>query len=169
MDLLIPLSILDLCHSMSRRLWYSQSPHQRWKCSASQGSCDHLVPCLPGRFAHSSADESWRGLATNSFILILPGLTFFVSKMASLRFDGYAIDYVDYPAGMEWFLKREVNLHRTVNYLSFLTSHLTNITFCRLLLLTAALLTWIRLCSLWQGQVPIMEGAPLSSMAQQWI
>ena len=45
---------------------------------------------------------------------MLPALTFFVSQMANLRFDGYAIDYVDYPAGMEWFLKRDINLHRTV-------------------------------------------------------
>jgi structural maintenance of chromosomes protein 5 len=45
---------------------------------------------------------------------LLPALTFFVSQMANLRFDGYAIEYVDYPTGMEWFLKRDINLHRTV-------------------------------------------------------
>lgn len=56
----------------------------------------------------------------NSYVIfLLPALTFFVPQMANLRFDGYAIDYVDYPAGMEWFLKRDINLHRTVNHLSF--------------------------------------------------
>ncbi|KAF8967457.1 P-loop containing nucleoside triphosphate hydrolase protein [Flammula alnicola] len=34
-------------------------------------------------------------------------------EMQALRFDGYAIDYVDYPEGMKWFLMRDVNLHRT--------------------------------------------------------
>ncbi|KAJ7043397.1 hypothetical protein C8F04DRAFT_1072037 [Mycena alexandri] len=28
-------------------------------------------------------------------------------------FDGYAIDYVECPQGMRWFLKRELNMHRT--------------------------------------------------------
>ncbi|KAJ7760373.1 hypothetical protein B0H16DRAFT_1719878 [Mycena metata] len=28
-------------------------------------------------------------------------------------FDGYAIDYVECPEGMRWFLKRELNMHRT--------------------------------------------------------
>lgn len=36
--------------------------------------------------------------------------------MASLGFDGYAIDYVDCPAGMHWWLQRELNLHRTVSF-----------------------------------------------------
>ncbi|KIM34992.1 hypothetical protein M413DRAFT_449948 [Hebeloma cylindrosporum] len=34
-------------------------------------------------------------------------------EMQAMGFDGYALDYVDYPAGMKWFLMREVNLHRT--------------------------------------------------------
>ncbi|TFK69418.1 hypothetical protein BDN72DRAFT_614626 [Pluteus cervinus] len=33
--------------------------------------------------------------------------------MRDLGFDGYALDHVDCPAGMHWFLKRELNLHRT--------------------------------------------------------
>ncbi|KAF8165900.1 P-loop containing nucleoside triphosphate hydrolase protein [Crassisporium funariophilum] len=34
-------------------------------------------------------------------------------ELAELHFDGYAIDYVDYPAGMSWFLTKDINLHRT--------------------------------------------------------
>jgi hypothetical protein len=29
-------------------------------------------------------------------------------------FDGYAIDYVNCPEGLKWYLKRELNMHRTV-------------------------------------------------------
>ena len=39
----------------------------------------------------------------------------FLLQMGNMGFDGYALDYVDYPAGMKWFLMREVNLHRAVN------------------------------------------------------
>jgi hypothetical protein len=64
--------------------------------------------------------------------------------MANLRFDGYAIDYVEYPAGMEWFLKRDINLHRTVNQICHFetdTRPLTDVNFFfgRLSLLTEAL------------------------------
>ncbi|KAF8637018.1 hypothetical protein AX17_003102 [Amanita inopinata Kibby_2008] len=34
-------------------------------------------------------------------------------ELHALGFDGYALDYVDCPQGMHWFLKRELNLHRT--------------------------------------------------------
>ncbi|KIJ94730.1 hypothetical protein K443DRAFT_683517 [Laccaria amethystina LaAM-08-1] len=34
-------------------------------------------------------------------------------ELAGLHFDGYALDYIDYPEGLQWFLKRELNLHRT--------------------------------------------------------
>lgn len=34
--------------------------------------------------------------------------------MEELGFDGYAIDYVECAPGMKWWLKRELNLHRTV-------------------------------------------------------
>jgi len=40
--------------------------------------------------------------------------------MEKMGFDGYALDYVDYPAGMKWFLMRDVNLHRAVNSYLFL-------------------------------------------------
>jgi len=33
--------------------------------------------------------------------------------MRELGFDGYALDYVECPPAMRWFLMREVNLHRT--------------------------------------------------------
>lgn len=36
--------------------------------------------------------------------------------MAELGFDGYALDYLIYPEGMEWFLKNQ-QLHRTVRLL----------------------------------------------------
>jgi hypothetical protein len=39
--------------------------------------------------------------------------------MQKMGFDGYALDYVEYPEGMRWFLMRDVNLHRTVNYYLF--------------------------------------------------
>jgi len=39
-----------------------------------------------------------------------------------MGFDGYALDYVDYPEGMKWFLMRDVNLHRAVIIDSFFTS-----------------------------------------------
>jgi hypothetical protein len=39
------------------------------------------------------------------------------SKLKGLGFDGYAIDYVDCPDGLLWFLKRDLNLHRTVRSL----------------------------------------------------
>lgn len=35
--------------------------------------------------------------------------------MTELGFDGYALDYIDCPPGMHWWLKRELNLHRTVS------------------------------------------------------
>jgi structural maintenance of chromosomes protein 5 len=34
--------------------------------------------------------------------------------MNELGFDGYALNYVDCPDGLLWFLKKDVNLHRTV-------------------------------------------------------
>ncbi|KAF9458464.1 P-loop containing nucleoside triphosphate hydrolase protein [Collybia nuda] len=34
-------------------------------------------------------------------------------EMTSLGFDGYAIEYVDCPQGLYWFLQSELNLHRT--------------------------------------------------------
>ncbi|KAH7912946.1 hypothetical protein BJ138DRAFT_1147123 [Hygrophoropsis aurantiaca] len=34
-------------------------------------------------------------------------------EMARLGFDGYAINYVDCPDGLLWYLKKELNLHRT--------------------------------------------------------
>lgn len=47
-------------------------------------------------------------------------MTSFFLQMEKLGFDGYALDYVDYPAGMKWFLMRDINLHRAVNcYFSF--------------------------------------------------
>ncbi|KAH9482179.1 Structural maintenance of chromosomes protein 5 [Psilocybe cubensis] len=33
-------------------------------------------------------------------------------ELRELRFDGYALDYLEFPPGMEWFLRCEVNLHR---------------------------------------------------------
>jgi len=122
LNLLILVSIPDICYSMPRRLWYAQSSHQRWKRSEKEGSYNHLVPCLSGKPCRSSTDDSWRGLATFFFIFLPALIFFFVSQMASLHFDGYAMEYVDYPAGMEWFLKWDVNLHRTVNYPLFLKS-----------------------------------------------
>ena len=35
-------------------------------------------------------------------------------QLAEMHFDGYALDYIDYPEGLQWFLRRELNLHRTV-------------------------------------------------------
>ena len=43
-------------------------------------------------------------------------MTCFFLQMQNMGFDGYALDYVDYPAGMRWFLMRDVNLHRAVSY-----------------------------------------------------
>ena len=37
--------------------------------------------------------------------------------MKQHRFDGYALDFVDCPEGMKYFLMRDVNLHRTVGVL----------------------------------------------------
>lgn len=34
--------------------------------------------------------------------------------MHHLGFDGYALDYVDCPEGLKWFLRRECNFHRNV-------------------------------------------------------
>ncbi|EPQ58883.1 P-loop containing nucleoside triphosphate hydrolase protein [Gloeophyllum trabeum ATCC 11539] len=34
-------------------------------------------------------------------------------EMAAMHFDGYAIDYVDCPEGLKWYLKKEMQLHRT--------------------------------------------------------
>jgi len=34
--------------------------------------------------------------------------------MQYLKFDGYAMDYIDCPEGMRYFLMKELNLHRTV-------------------------------------------------------
>jgi hypothetical protein len=42
--------------------------------------------------------------------------------MQTMGFDGYALDYVDYPEGMRWFLMRDVNLHRAVITNLFSTS-----------------------------------------------
>jgi structural maintenance of chromosomes protein 5 len=36
--------------------------------------------------------------------------------MAELGFDGYALDYLEYPRGMEYYLK-DMNLHRNVGHL----------------------------------------------------
>ncbi|KAF7364526.1 Structural maintenance of chromosomes protein 5 [Mycena venus] len=34
-------------------------------------------------------------------------------ELAQWGFDGYAIDYVECPEGLKWYLKRELNMHRT--------------------------------------------------------
>ncbi|KAF7351896.1 Structural maintenance of chromosomes protein 5 [Mycena venus] len=34
-------------------------------------------------------------------------------ELAQREFDGYAIDYVECPEGLKWYLKRELNMHRT--------------------------------------------------------
>ena len=31
-----------------------------------------------------------------------------------MKFDGYAMDYVQFPEGMDWFLQSSVGLHRVV-------------------------------------------------------
>jgi hypothetical protein len=51
--------------------------------------------------------------------------------MASLGFEGYALDYVVCPTGMHWFLKRDLNLHRTVRC-PFTSGHLQDpvLIFC---------------------------------------
>jgi hypothetical protein len=43
--------------------------------------------------------------------------------MEQLGFQGYAVEYVDCPEGLMWFLKRDLNLHRTVcnNFIHQLT------------------------------------------------
>jgi len=51
-------------------------------------------------------------LVLTRFHGILELITMF--QLAELHFDGYALDYIDYPEGLQWFLKRELNLHRTV-------------------------------------------------------
>lgn len=35
-------------------------------------------------------------------------------QMSSLGFDGYATDFITAPDALMWFLKKDVNLHRTV-------------------------------------------------------
>ena len=50
--------------------------------------------------------------AVNSFRPILTSLKT-ISQLQQLHFDGYALDYVDFPEGMRWFLSC-MNLHRTV-------------------------------------------------------
>ncbi|PFH50400.1 hypothetical protein AMATHDRAFT_61100 [Amanita thiersii Skay4041] len=44
---------------------------------------------------------------------VLPPEPMSRDQMRGLGFDGYALDYVDCPQGLHWFLKRELNLHRT--------------------------------------------------------
>lgn len=39
--------------------------------------------------------------------------------MAMLGFDGNAIDYVDCPEALKWFLQSDVKLHRVVGGISF--------------------------------------------------
>ncbi|KAF8187572.1 P-loop containing nucleoside triphosphate hydrolase protein [Mycena galopus ATCC 62051] len=36
-----------------------------------------------------------------------------LDELAQRGFDGYAIDYVECPEGLRWYLKRELNMHRT--------------------------------------------------------
>lgn len=38
--------------------------------------------------------------------------------MRRLGFDGYALDYVECPEGLKWFLKKECNFHRNVHLIS---------------------------------------------------
>ena len=35
-------------------------------------------------------------------------------QLKGLGFDGYATDYVSCPDGLYWFLRKELNMHRTV-------------------------------------------------------
>jgi len=49
--------------------------------------------------------------------------------MQHLKFDGYAMDYIDCPEGMRYFLMKELNLHRTVRSIEpFIAPFLTSAT-----------------------------------------
>ena len=49
-----------------------------------------------------------------SCLVLTSPLALLTVQLAQLGFDGYAIEYVDCPQGMYWYLQRELNLHRTV-------------------------------------------------------
>lgn len=46
-------------------------------------------------------------------------------ELQALGFDGYALDFVDCPEGLKWFLQSDVRLHRAVSLpiLSSLTQY----------------------------------------------
>lgn len=49
-------------------------------------------------------------------------------QMQQLGFQGYALDFVECPEGLKWFLQRDLQLHRTVSLLTLSSSfygHLT--------------------------------------------
>lgn len=35
--------------------------------------------------------------------------------MAKYGFEKYAIDYAKFPDGLDWYLRKELNMHRTVS------------------------------------------------------
>jgi len=41
-------------------------------------------------------------------------LVFIAFQMQQYGFDGYALDYIDCPEGIKYFLMKDLNLHRTV-------------------------------------------------------
>jgi hypothetical protein len=49
-----------------------------------------------------------------AFFLMLPS----VIQLRAFGFDGYAIEYVDCPDGLLWYLHMEIKLHRTVRTLT---------------------------------------------------
>lgn len=47
-------------------------------------------------------------------------------QLRRLGFDGYALDYINCPEGMKWWLKSAVGLHRTVKFSMFYHLDLTD-------------------------------------------
>lgn len=45
-------------------------------------------------------------------------------QLSELGFDGYALDYVNCPDGLRWYLERELNMHRVVRDLRFLVFYI---------------------------------------------
>ncbi|KAK7023765.1 structural maintenance of chromosomes protein 5 [Favolaschia claudopus] len=79
------------------------------QCKEDYDLLNHLINDNPGLGRKARVPTWYRPGTEND--LTPPPMT--PDELAQRGFDGYAIDYVDCPEGLKWYLKRELNMHRT--------------------------------------------------------
>lgn len=80
------------------------------QCKEDYDTLNHLINDNPG-LGHKARVPTWFRPGDDGDLVPPPMER---DELKARGFDGYAIDYLECPDGMRWFLKRELNMHRMV-------------------------------------------------------